>query len=579
MRLRKILIMASMIFACAAQAQDLTIHVDKKGKVGFVDKNGAEVIKCAYESAYPFSEGYAIVTKSGKSGIIDETGKVVLPLKYTSIMPWNKSLYLIKAGKLQGLASHDGKVVLPTKYSFVSKPNSYGRALVAVGGKQTSNDKKQYMLNAKLGIIDAKGNILVTPKYKGIYEFAYDTKGVFPYDEGLRLLAEIHALNDTLKSDCKYLGFNNNAFGITGCGIMDGAGKEILKMGQYDEVMQPQSGMVRYYNIKKKETVCGYHNLDTGKGFVAAKFNSAIADIKFWTHGDFTGDIAPVNGGAWSFIDKTGKELRKDYKRLKHSLNGEWAAQNASGKWDVFDGYNQDIASLSNYENINFPSVNGDQDVYSVKRGTQYGAITKTGKEVIPFRYDYVVANCNDVIGVMKDSLWGAYSASGKKIIPISYKGVIPPTERGAQDFWVMKADSLYYHFNISSQKLSATGYEAAVNFNKGIAHVRPVGMKLENSEVNRAQLFAPNTDHKDIASAKLEEQKDRFGYLINAQDQVLFDLPVSTTYVDSVKEQLVKLGGKKLSEAEKKNILLDITKENRSYDLNSVLDEDEWNY
>lgn len=134
MRLRKILMVASVTFACVAQAQDLTIHVNKKGKVGFVDKNGAEVIKCAYESAYPFSGGYAIVTKSGKSGIIDERGKVVLPLKYTSIMPWNQSLYLIKTGKIQGLAGHDGKVVLPTKYSFISKPNCYGKALVAVGG-------------------------------------------------------------------------------------------------------------------------------------------------------------------------------------------------------------------------------------------------------------------------------------------------------------------------------------------------------------------------------------------------------------------------------------------------------------
>ena len=43
--------------------------------------------------------------------------------------------------------------------------------------------------------------------------------------------------------------------------------------------------------------------------------------------------------------------------------------------------------------------------------------------------------------------------------------------------------------------------------------------------------------------------------------------------------EQLKKRGNRKLTEAEKKNILLDITKENRSYDLNSVLDEDEWNY
>lgn len=33
MRLRKILMVASVTFACVAQAQDLTIHVNKKGKV------------------------------------------------------------------------------------------------------------------------------------------------------------------------------------------------------------------------------------------------------------------------------------------------------------------------------------------------------------------------------------------------------------------------------------------------------------------------------------------------------------------------------------------------------------------
>lgn len=63
-------------------------------------------------------------------------------------------------------------MVLPTKYSFISKPNCYGKALVAVGGKQSSSsDKKQYMLNAKLGIIDDNGRVLVTPKYKEFMSF------------------------------------------------------------------------------------------------------------------------------------------------------------------------------------------------------------------------------------------------------------------------------------------------------------------------------------------------------------------------------------------------------------------------
>lgn len=143
MSLRKIILLASVLFATAIQAQDLTIHVDKKGKVGFVDNSGKIVVKCEYESATPFENGYSIVTKSQKSGVIDQTGKVVLPLKYKTISPWTTELYMLNAGKTQGLATHSGKIVLPAKYSFISKPNCYGKALIAVGGKQKTNDKKK----------------------------------------------------------------------------------------------------------------------------------------------------------------------------------------------------------------------------------------------------------------------------------------------------------------------------------------------------------------------------------------------------------------------------------------------------
>ena len=174
MRLKRLLFIATIVLfpnIPALQAQDLKILVDKKGKVGYADRNGNEVIKCQYESGQPFSNGVAVVTKSGKYGIIDATGKVVLPLSYTQISPWYNGLLQIKNGKKIGLADSQGKIVLPVNYSLITKPNCYGKALVAIGGKATSNDKKTYMANAKYGIIDDKGNVLVVPKYKGLYEF------------------------------------------------------------------------------------------------------------------------------------------------------------------------------------------------------------------------------------------------------------------------------------------------------------------------------------------------------------------------------------------------------------------------
>ena len=139
---------AAAFLAVSVQAQDLKISLNKKGKVGFVDSQGNVVVKCIYDSATPFEKGISIVTKSGKSGIIDASGKVLLPLKYTQIYPWANGLYLVKNGKKMGLAKSNGQIALDVKYSHISKINCYGKALVALGGKNATVEKKNYMANA-----------------------------------------------------------------------------------------------------------------------------------------------------------------------------------------------------------------------------------------------------------------------------------------------------------------------------------------------------------------------------------------------------------------------------------------------
>ncbi len=46
-----------------------------------------------------------------------------------------------------------------------------------------------------------------------------------------------------------------------------------------------------------------------------------------------------------------------------------------------------------------------------------------------------------------------------------------------------------------------------------------------------------------------------------------------------TVKEEIEKRGDKHLTSNEKKALLLKVTRENRSYDLKSVLGEEEWDY
>ncbi len=569
-----------VLFAISLQAQDLRIHVNKKGKVGFVDVNGNEVIKCQYESVTNFSNGVSLVTKSGKMGFIDQTGAVVLPLKYSSITPWNEFLYKIKLGKKIGLADLRGNIVLPVNYSHISKSNCYGKAIIALGGKATSYEKKTYMANAKYGIIDNKGNVLVEPIHKGIYEFTFDATNKYPLYENKRLNYSYWYTTDTLQTDCSYLGYSNNGFSILGSGIINGKGEVVLTRGLYDYVMLPQNEMVRYYIAKKKSTICGYHNLTTGNAFQVATFDKNINDMTYWSHGDFVGDIAPVNGTSWSFIDKEGKTLRSGYQSLKHSIETKlWAAQNNDGKWEVFDESNTNVPVLCGYEDFLFPTKEGDKVIFSVKKDGKYGCINLEGDTIIPFDYEKAYGNIYDVIPLKKDGKWGMMTVENEMLVPHGYIDLLFPAERGSKDIWVRKADSLYYHFNGETQTLNNVGYKTARGFKDGLAFVTIPNMKLEDIPIVRSQLYLPKTAQSTIDAADLSKYTSSYGYVVDNKGNTVMNYPVSTYYIDAVTEELKKFKGIVPTKTQQKEIILNVSRENRSYKIDTTISEEEWNY
>ncbi len=581
MTLTKLLTIIGICFTSSICAQDLTICVNDKGKVGFTDKNGNEVVKCIYDNAQPFRNGVSIVSKSEKYGIINTSGDVLLPLKYSGITKWNDELYLVKDGKKVGLVDQSGKLVLDPIYSNISKPNCYGKALISVGGKATVNEKKTYMFGAKYGIIDNHGRMIITPTYNGFYEFSYDGASSAVYTEGKRLNFSFHYTTDTLVTDCSYIGFNKTPWNIIKAGIMDSEGKELVPMKQYDFVMQPENGMARYYNVSKKQVVCGYHNINANKGFIATTIKGSIDTLKMWTHGDFHGDLAQVRiGGAWSLIDKNGQALRTGYSQVQHSaIANVWCGKNANGVYDVFDGQNTDIPTLSGYKDIKLSTVSNDMEVYVVQKDLLYGAVNRSGETMVPFEYDAASACIHNVIPVMKTGKWGLVSIKNEPIIPMEYAGVVLPQESNAMDYWVMKSDSLYYHYNVEKRSVSGNAYKLVTNFTNGVAFVAPQNQVVEDTPINRAQCFVPNTAKNIITALDWKQVLGAFGILVKSDDTVLIDKPVSTLYKDAVLKKINELGCRKLTESETKDVLLEVTRGNRSYDLKSTIGEEEWNY
>jgi hypothetical protein len=103
-------------------------------KCGYVDtRTGKFVIEPAYDDAYLFHDGLALVVKDQKRGYIDTTGKVVIPIKYRAARHFSEGLAPVRlsveeakaTGTLWaetgwtpwGYIDRTGKLVLPARFS------------------------------------------------------------------------------------------------------------------------------------------------------------------------------------------------------------------------------------------------------------------------------------------------------------------------------------------------------------------------------------------------------------------------------------------------------------------------------
>ncbi len=131
---------------------------DRDGTYGFVDSDNHELlIPFAYDWAFDFSEGLALVKKNGKWGYIDKTGKVAIPFTYNGASNFREGLALVGKNGKWGYIDKTGKVAIPFIYDdagFFSK----GMATVCK--------------NKKWGYIDKTGKVAIPFIYNGADDFS-----------------------------------------------------------------------------------------------------------------------------------------------------------------------------------------------------------------------------------------------------------------------------------------------------------------------------------------------------------------------------------------------------------------------
>ncbi|MCB0488752.1 MAG: WG repeat-containing protein [Cyclobacteriaceae bacterium] len=123
--------------------------IKRKGKFGFIDKEGRLRIANRYESISNFHNGLAAVRILGKWGFVDKQDKIAINPSYEEVSDFLQDVAIVKRGKF-GIINKDGNLVLDTRYDAIHQLKTQN---FIVG----NNNLK--------GLASRNGEILIDPRF------------------------------------------------------------------------------------------------------------------------------------------------------------------------------------------------------------------------------------------------------------------------------------------------------------------------------------------------------------------------------------------------------------------------------
>jgi WG containing repeat len=126
-------------------------QVKKDGKVGYVSKNGTEIIKPQYDDGLTFSEGYTAVKQGTKWLYLDSTGKAITAAVYDEALGFSNGMAAVARNGVYGFINTKGEVAIGFEFRN-AHPFSEGLA-------PAENSKGLW------GYINTNGDWVITPMY------------------------------------------------------------------------------------------------------------------------------------------------------------------------------------------------------------------------------------------------------------------------------------------------------------------------------------------------------------------------------------------------------------------------------
>ena len=182
------------------------------------------------------------------------------------------------------------------------------------------------------------------------------------------------------------------------------------------------------------------------------------ASIKYDSIAPYSEGFAAVKqNGKWGYIDQVGKEIIPCEYTLIISTENIFIGMKRIPGWNTYDVYlfdkNGKIINTKEYKAGVFCSFKFNENLFPVfvadKYGSKHGFIDKTGKEVIPLKYEEANSFHAGMAAVKYNKKWGFIDQTGKVIIPFVYEWVVD----FENDFAKVKLGNEIFYINKKGKK------------------------------------------------------------------------------------------------------------------------------
>lgn len=334
--------------------------VRKGDRWGYITTSGTVKIPLKFQEATSFANGYAAVKQDDKWGIIDKNGNFTTPHRFDAIDILSEGYRAVRIDDNWGYADEKGNIVIEPKFVSASAFSDKMGTVVMKDGTPAAIDGSGSVViqdslystispfyaghalvtskaNGKMGVIDAKGKILVPPTY-------------------LRL---------SFNANPRFIDIATQLHGPAR-GLISNTGKIVLDT-VYDRIDLVKEGLVAVCRNGK----CGYADT-SGRLIIPLQYESA---------GAFSGGVAPVKmNGKYGFINTRGEQVAEPRYDEVFPFDRGYACVKIKDRSGVIDTSGNVVIPIEH----DFVSYHHNNGFFLFKKDGKYGMINKCGNEVIP---------------------------------------------------------------------------------------------------------------------------------------------------------------------------------------------------